>query len=440
MDFSEELAFKNISVPKSVVIKIAGRKIGIVGYLTPSTVQISFTGKVIFNDEIESLKAETEKLNQEGVNIIIALGHSGFKMDKKIAAEVPLVDIVIGGHTNTFLWNGRAPSTEKPQGSYPFMVKQSSGKQVPVVQAYAYTKYMGRLNVTFDENGDLVEASGQPLYLDTSIEEESDILSRLSIYRPAIERLNVEVVGTSKVLLDGDPAHCRFRECNFGNMITDAFVAYRSSVAASAYWTDAPIALLNGGAIRGSINATSFGGNVTRGEILGVLPFDNQIYTASISGKDLVTTLELAARSNGETSYGEFLQVSGLKVVFDYNQPSGSRVISAQARCADCRIPQYSDVQANSTYKIITTQFLLSGGDGHYALSNYTFDSAVEDLNDVSIVEWYMGKKSPVYPEVFGRLKVIAADKDEDDDNAGSVLYSLGWFTFLGFVVLNIVR
>lgn len=47
------------------------------------------------------------KLKERGVNIIIALGHSGFHLDKLIAEYVPDVDLVIGGHTNTFLFNGQ---------------------------------------------------------------------------------------------------------------------------------------------------------------------------------------------------------------------------------------------------------------------------------------------------------------------------------------------
>lgn len=56
--------------------------------------------------EIPSIKAEVKRLKKEGINIIIALGHSGFEMDKQIANEVEDIDLVIGGHTNTFLYTG----------------------------------------------------------------------------------------------------------------------------------------------------------------------------------------------------------------------------------------------------------------------------------------------------------------------------------------------
>ena len=47
-----------------------------------------------------------EELKQQNINKIIAVGHAGIEMDKQIAKEVDGVDIVVGGHTNTFLYTG----------------------------------------------------------------------------------------------------------------------------------------------------------------------------------------------------------------------------------------------------------------------------------------------------------------------------------------------
>lgn len=143
MDFSNESSLQKIQ--SSVVINKGGVDIGIIGHLTQETKKISIPGKtVIFKDEVESVKNESERLDQLGVKIIIVLGHSGYAMDQRIAAEVPLVDVVVGGHTNTFLWNGAQPDSEKIDDLYPKVVTQASGKKVPIVQAYAYTKYLGK--------------------------------------------------------------------------------------------------------------------------------------------------------------------------------------------------------------------------------------------------------------------------------------------------------
>lgn len=66
---------------------------------------------------------------------------------------------------------GTPPSTERPAGPYPFMVDSDDGRKVPVVQAYAYGKYLGYLNVTFDKKGNVVEAVGNPILLDSSVPE-----------------------------------------------------------------------------------------------------------------------------------------------------------------------------------------------------------------------------------------------------------------------------
>lgn len=68
-------------------------------------------------------------------------------MDKSIAKECKDIDVVIGGHDNTFLWNGPKPDLEIPLGPYPVIVQQESGRKVPVVQAYAFTKYLGFLKL-----------------------------------------------------------------------------------------------------------------------------------------------------------------------------------------------------------------------------------------------------------------------------------------------------
>ena len=51
------------------------------------------------------------------------------------------------------------------------MVDSDDGRKVPVVQAYAYGKYLGYLNVTFDKKGNVVEAVGNPILLDSSVPE-----------------------------------------------------------------------------------------------------------------------------------------------------------------------------------------------------------------------------------------------------------------------------
>ena len=57
-------------------------------------------------DEISAIKVEARWLKKRGVDILIAVGHAGFAKDVEIAEQVEDIDVVIGCHTNTFLWNG----------------------------------------------------------------------------------------------------------------------------------------------------------------------------------------------------------------------------------------------------------------------------------------------------------------------------------------------
>lgn len=76
------------------------------------------------------------------------MGHSGYPKDQEIARECPLVDVVVGAHTHSFLYTGTPPEPDEVVGPYPTIVVQKSGKKVPVVQAYAYSKYMGKLELS----------------------------------------------------------------------------------------------------------------------------------------------------------------------------------------------------------------------------------------------------------------------------------------------------
>ena len=77
------------------------------------------------------------------------------------------------------------PSNEGAEGPYPTVVTQDDGAQVLVVQAYAYGKYLGHLEVTFDDNGVVTEWDGNPILLDGSIEQgmrNDDVQTMSSIY------------------------------------------------------------------------------------------------------------------------------------------------------------------------------------------------------------------------------------------------------------------
>jgi 5''-nucleotidase/2'',3''-cyclic phosphodiesterase and related esterases len=69
--------------------------------------EISSTEKLKFLDEIETVKEEAENLKGQGVDIIIALSHAGLDVDREVAAAVPDIDVIVGGHSHSFLYTGK---------------------------------------------------------------------------------------------------------------------------------------------------------------------------------------------------------------------------------------------------------------------------------------------------------------------------------------------
>ena len=141
MNVSLVPALAGLTVP-SVKVEVGDKMIGIVGYITPETKDISNPEEVIFTDEIEALKTEVKKLHDEGIDIIVALGHSGYDKDKEVASSVPHLDVVVGAHSHSFLFSPSSenPSVEKIRGPYPTIIENPGGHKTLVVQAYAYTK------------------------------------------------------------------------------------------------------------------------------------------------------------------------------------------------------------------------------------------------------------------------------------------------------------
>ena len=91
------------------------------------------------------------------------------------------LDIVVGGHTNTFLWNGPVPDIVGyvPVGRYPTVVKD----RVLVVQTNGYGRYLGRLDVDFDPNGNPVKWHGNPLLLNQTYAQDQALQKKVEAFK-----------------------------------------------------------------------------------------------------------------------------------------------------------------------------------------------------------------------------------------------------------------
>ncbi|XP_005299732.2 5'-nucleotidase isoform X1 [Chrysemys picta bellii] len=432
----------NIQASRSVASRIAGyfqpykilhvgsEKIGIVGYTTKETSFLSNPGKEIyFEDEIEALQPHVDKLITLGVNKIIALGHSGFTVDQKIAQKVRGVDVVIGGHTNTFLYTGPPPSNEMPAGNYPFLVKSDDGRQVPVVQAYAFGKYLGYLNVTFDDQGNVIRTSGNPILLNSSIPEDRVLKEEVDKWKIQLNNFSSQVIGKTIVYLNGTSQACRFQECNLGNLICDAMIYNNLKHRDENTWNHVSMCIINGGGIRSPIDEHNNNGTITMEDLLAVLPFGSTFDLIELKGSTLKEAFEHGVRRHGQGT-GELLQVGGIHVVYDLSRPPGSRVVSIEVLCTACRVPAYVPLQMDETYKVILPSFLQQGGDGYSMLKNKSLSHNQGDL-DVEVVSSYISRMGPVFPAVEGRVKFSAGNFIQ-----GSITLIAGLFTvtFLHFI------
>ncbi|WP_018899741.1 bifunctional UDP-sugar hydrolase/5'-nucleotidase [Rhizobium sp. 2MFCol3.1] len=374
----------------SVVLEIGGQKIGIIGVVTTETPELASPGpNVKFTDDVAAITKEAAKLKAEGVNKIIALTHVGYTRDLSDIAKIPDVDVVVGGHSHTLLSN----TDPKAEGPYPTMVDNPGGYKVPVVTAASYSKYLGDVVITFDDNGVVKEAKGDPILIDSSFTPDPQIAARITELAKPIEDLRKKVIGSSEGPIEGDRKVCRVEECSMGNLVADAMLDRGKSQGMQ-------IAIQNGGGLRSSID----GGDVTQGEVITVLPFQNTLATFQLTGADIRAALE-----NGlgkiEEGAGRFPQVAGMKYSFDKSKPPGSRVVSVEVKDGDAFAP----LDEAKTYGVVTNNYMRAGGDGYsiFATAGKNAYDFGPDLADVTAD--FLAAHSPYKPYTDGRVTEVAS-------------------------------
>lgn len=372
-----------------IVLDQGGQKIGIVGAVANDTAELSSPGpNVLIGDDVADITAAIGELKKEGVNKIIALTHVGYPRDLAAIAKIPDVDVVVGGHTNTFLSN----TSDKAEGPYPTLVDNPGGYKVPVVQAAAYSKYLGNLKVVFDDAGVVKESSGEPVLIDSSIKPDEAVLARIKELGGPIEELKNKIVAESVAPIDGSREVCRAAECAMGNLVADAILDRTKSQGMT-------IAITNGGGLRASID----GGPVSMGEVLSVLPFQNTVATFQLKGSDLIAALE-----NGlgqiEEGAGRFPQVSGMKYSFDKSKPAGSRVVSVEVKEGDAFVP----LDPAKTYGIASNNYMRAGGDGYSVFATAGMNAYDFGPNLELVVADYLAAHRPYQPYTDGRITEVA--------------------------------
>ena len=385
-----------------IIIEHQGEQIGIFGLSTQDSETISSPGDITISDYRQAAEAMVTTFENQGVNKIIALTHLGYDSDPSmgndllLAEHVEGIDIIIGGHSHT-------------QISPPMLLTENrTGEALsPTVigQAGEYGQHLGVMQVTFDEHGVVIDASGELLAVDER-EADPDAMERLEPYTAAIEELRDTQVGAKVVAALPNPRHgsgdeqsVRANETALGNLITDAQLHAAQQVA-----PDTVMAIQNSGGIREAIDS----GDVSVGDLIAVQPFGNRLALLDVTGAELRETFEIAL-ANVPDENGGFLHVSaGVELLYDSREPVGERVISL-------KIAQEGEMQAidpERTYTIATNNFTAAGGDSHAVLGAAYEDgrNTIVGNTDWEMLRDYMVERKEIFYQVEGRIIDVAQE------------------------------
>ncbi len=339
-----------------------GVKVAIVGLLTPDTAHMTspknLDGYIVSNPE-RVLPKLLDEVRGKGARVVVLLSHLGIDADKSLASSVGGIDVIVGGHSHTPMFD-------------PVQV----GRTI-IVQAGHNGLYLGVLDLILDEKTGQVTSATEKNELRLVWAGPGDPMDKAVAriadqYQDRVrDKLRV-VVGETRA----DLARSNDEESSLGDAVTDAM---RES-------TGADIAIFNSGGIRADIWA----GPITMEQVYTALPFDDAIVTMDLKGSDL---LDLFDKSVDAGPRG-MLQVSGVRIGYDPSRPEQQRVKSV--------IVAGQPLSMQRSYRVSTNDFLAQGGDRFNTFSRGTRVTYGKDVRDAFTA--YLKKHSPLGAPAGGRI------------------------------------
>jgi 2',3'-cyclic-nucleotide 2'-phosphodiesterase (5'-nucleotidase family) len=138
-------------------------------------------------------------------------------------------------------------------------------------------------------------------------------------------------------------------------------------------------------------------------DLFTTLPFMNTIDTIELLGEDIWKVLEYSAQAY---SFYNFLQFSGVHVVYNVTNPVNERVVSVDVLCRQCDVPKYEKLDLKQWYRMVVPSFIGAGGNGFTMFKNRR-NVKKGDKYDIQVVEEYLQKMSPVIQKKDGRIVVL---------------------------------
>ena len=353
------------------ILDKGGLRLGLVGLTTPDTETASSPGPLVrFRPPGPALAEAAAAARASGALIVLALSHLGVGEDRALAGAVRGVDVFLGGHSHTLLSDSEAGAA----GPAHEVISGPAGVAV-VVQAGAFGRYLGRLDLDIAADGTVLAYGGDCRHVGLDLPEDAAVAAIVAAYAPQIDEVRRRPVGRLPETLSN--ATCRLAECPLGNLVADAMLAASPG---------AEIALTNAGGMRTGLP----GGVVTLGDVLTMLPFGNTLATLRLRGSDL-----RAAIANGlaRAGSGAFPQVAGLRISWNpLDAPDARLTVLEVVTASGATAP----LEPDRIYRVVTNNFMRTGGDGYAVLR----DQAIDPYDtgpplDAAVAQALAGSPSP---------------------------------------------
>lgn len=357
------------------LLTVRGQKVAVVGIANNEVVSLAAAcPRTFFEDTAACLQRTVRDLEAQGVKHIIALTHIGLPEDRKLARSVDGVDIIVGGHSHSYL----GPDSE--EGPYPIIERSPSGQPVLVVTAKRAAQYLGELNVIFDAQGVPLRWNGGARELAAPETRDAETSALVQKYAASLDEFRNHKVGSHHLSLPDGIDACREDDCLGGSLIADAMLEYARPFGGQ-------VALCNGGSVRAALPS----GDISRGDLLSVIPFGNTLVMREITGERLLAALEHGVSEEGGQG-PRLLHTAGLRYVVDAARPAGSRIVRAEIlNEKDTGTP----LDRKARYVIVTIEYLARGGDAYEMLKDSKVIPSPEPI-DITVVEDYLKKHSPL--------------------------------------------
>ncbi|HEX9951518.1 MAG TPA: bifunctional metallophosphatase/5'-nucleotidase [Rubricoccaceae bacterium] len=282
---------------------------------------------VVYSDPVPALADETARLAPRA-DVVVALTHLAFADDATVAATVPGLDMVLGGHEHENVRAYRGP------------------RLVPVLKAdaNARTVYVHRVTVHRGMPrgaAGRVEVASELVGITDALPDDPAVAAEVRRWTEAgyagfradgFEPTRVVTVTSED--LDGRESTVRTRPAPLGQIIAEGFRVAPTATGAAP----AEAGLFNGGSVR--VDDVLPAGPFTELDAIRVLPFGGEVVTVRMSGALLARVL---AQGEANAGTGGFLQTAGIA-----RTPAGWTVAGAPLDPA-------------RTYTVATSDFLVSG-------------------------------------------------------------------------------